>query len=132
MNSAQIVKIILDLLGAGKLDEAAEYIADDFVCHEAASLPIGGEYHGKAGFRDLVGLLGKIWGDYGSRIHDIIGEGDLCVLIKTNWGKAADKSWEMQVLELWKTRGGKVIEVTPCYHDAGLLGKLYAAQQASR
>jgi hypothetical protein len=32
----QIVKTALDLVAAGKLDDAAKYIADDFISREAA------------------------------------------------------------------------------------------------
>jgi ketosteroid isomerase-like protein len=128
MKSSKIVIAVLDLLAAGKLDAAVEYIADDFVCHEAASLPYAGDYRGKEGFLKLFALLGTTWKEFGFKIHDVIGEGDTCAVIETIWGKIAGKPWEMPVVELWRIRDGKVIEATPYYHDAGLMGKLHRSQ----
>lgn len=128
-NNSEIVKTVLDLLAAGDLGAATAYISDDFICREAASLPYAGEYRGKQGFRDLGADLATTWNDFGFKIHMIFGDGEHVSVIETIWGKVAGKPWQMPVIEVWKLRDGKVLEVTPYYHDAGPLGRFYEAQK---
>lgn len=119
-----LTRTVLGLLASGDLDGAVEYIDDDFISNEAASLPYPGTYRGKDGFRELIVALGQAWDKFDFEIHDILGSVETAAVIETISGEVAGEPFTMPVIEIWRAKAGRIIEATPYYHDTHLLWEL--------
>ena len=116
-----IVKRFYQYLADNDRDGAyANVIADDCVLHEAAVLPYGGIYHG----RDLMKetLAGVIAGfdEFDFEIFNYLAGGDEVVvhLRISGVGRESRKPFSTPIMELWRFRDGKAVELRPFLYDA--------------
>lgn len=116
-----IVKRFYDYLASGDRDGAyANVMAEDCVLHEAPALPYGGIYHGRdrmqATLADVVGRFDE----FEVEILDYLAGGDKVVVHLTikGVGKVSRKPFDTPIMELWRIREGKVIELRPFLYDA--------------
>lgn len=122
------VRNALKWLAEGKLDLVLECVADDFKVIEAANLPYGGIYKGREGFAEMARNLTATWQNFSFEINDMFGSDDYVGMLETLKGTVDGRPFEMPVLETWRFRDGKVIEIIPYYHDTALLRDLVAGK----
>ena len=92
---------------------------DDSVLIEAASLPYGGEYRGRAAIGGLLADMAAAWDGIGFAIQEIV-EGDRLVIAYgqfTAIGRATGKAIAFPIAEVWEFDGDKVKSLTPVYFD---------------
>lgn len=102
--------------GAGDWDAAADMLTDDFVAHEADSLPMAGAYRGRDALRALyakvMGMCDVVALD---RIETTVG-GDYAVTILSL--RFADPALvPAEICERFRFRDDKCCEIKPFYYD---------------
>ncbi|MBB4858740.1 ketosteroid isomerase-like protein [Novosphingobium chloroacetimidivorans] len=89
--------------------------------HEPQSLPYGGVYRGKAAFRKALVRVLATWADLDFTIVNYAAGGDEVIvhIYLSGAGARTGRSFGMQVLELWRLRDGKIVELRPFLFDSG-------------
>ena len=118
-----------EVFNRGNLDAADEFVASDFLNHEAATdAPRGPE-----GFKEPVRWLRAAFPDLRAVLHESVAEGDLVVgritLSGTHRGEfmgvpATGRSFSVQHLHMYRVTDGKVSEHWACRDDLGQLAQL--------
>lgn len=103
--------------GAGDWDTASAMLTEDFVAHEADSLPMAGEYRGRNGLRELyakvMGLCDVVALD---RIETTAGKDYAVTILSLRFADPALPPAE--ICERFRFRDGKCCEIKPFYYDA--------------
>jgi ketosteroid isomerase-like protein len=126
--AAAIVRQFYELLGAGKFEEASQFLHEDLVVHESPALPYGGDYHGKAGFAELGARLTEGFDAAPTGAVDYIDAGDKVIVripSRFTW-RATGQSVEMNVVEVATLQNGQIVDLDVYYKDPGALSALAA------
>ncbi|MGE3690142.1 MAG: nuclear transport factor 2 family protein [Novosphingobium sp.] len=119
-----VVKRFYEYLARGDRDGAyAQCMADDCVLHEAESLPYGGVYPGRELMKaTLSGVTGR-FDRFEYEILNYLAGGDEVVvhLHMSGVGRDSRKLFSLPVMELWRFREGKAIEMRPFLYDSAAL-----------
>jgi ketosteroid isomerase-like protein len=119
-----LVKGFYEYLANGDRDGAyANVMAEDCVLHEAAALPYGGVYRGRALMKDvLVGIVSR-FDEFEVEIRNYLAGGDEVVvhLHLAGVGRKSRKPFAIPVMELWRIREGKVVELRPFLYDTAAM-----------
>lgn len=119
-----VVRKFYAILAEGDRDRAyAECMAEDCVLHEAASLPYGGVYAGRELMKTtLAGVTGR-FDEFRFEIHNYLAGGDEVVvhLHMAGVGRESRKPFALPVMELWRFRNGKAVEMRPFLYDGAAL-----------
>ncbi|MBX3509556.1 MAG: nuclear transport factor 2 family protein [Hyphomonadaceae bacterium] len=105
----------------------AALVHPDFELIEPSGVPYEGTYRGVDGWRKLARAVVEAWEDF--QVEPIAFPGEstdtFTVHLKLS-GKSrkTGRPFSMSVLELWKFRDGKLIELCPHYFDTHLLAKI--------
>jgi ketosteroid isomerase-like protein len=124
-----VVKRFYEILAGGDRDGAyATLVADDCVLYEAETLPYGGVYHGRDLMqRTLEGVIRR-FDEFEFEIFNYLAGGDEVVvhLRIAGVGRESRKPFAIPIMELWRIRDGKVVELRPFLYDAGALAEALA------
>ena len=128
MNDVAVVRAFTDNLRAGAIAACLELVTEDLVFSEAASLPFGGDYHGKDG---VLKLLRNVSRDYRVVLDapEIVG-GDAFVAVRvrgTMRSKATSAEMAMQVLDVYQLRDGLISRIDVFYQDPVAVARLIEA-----
>ena len=116
---------------AQSLDDATveALMHPEFVVHEAAGLPYAGEYRGLDGWQKLFSTVIGIWKDVSIKTEMYMGADDAedFAVLMTFAGKSPDgrEGFQTRILEHWRLKDGKVVEVWPHYWDTHAMRALY-------
>jgi len=101
------------------MDVFLSHFAPDAEIHEAPSLPYGGVYKGMEMLPTGMAAIFTAFEDFRFNILNFLTGDDLVVvhLMLTGRGKKTGKTFSMPLMEMWRIRDGKVIEVRPFYFD---------------
>lgn len=127
-SSVDTVRRFYDLLSAGDLDAATELLDDELVIHEPAGLPYGGEYHGPGGFQDIMGRInGQFQPEMVGPVTCLDSGNPVVVrLVGRFTSRATGRSVEMDVVELFTVRQGRIVILDVYYKDPGAVAALVA------
>jgi ketosteroid isomerase-like protein len=115
-----VVKRFYQYLDAGDRDGAyAETMAEDCVLHEAPELPYGGTYSGRAVMKEVLGQVMQGFDAVDCTIRNYLAGGDEVVvhLDLSGVGRASRKPFAVTIMELWRIRDGRAIELRPFLFD---------------
>ena len=127
MNFREFSEVFLTTLAAGDFDRLAPMLDPDFVVHEAAALPYGGDYHGVDGWRQLSNAIAASWAGFRIERKEVYGETADSLVIRLflkGRSRRTGIPFETSVLELWRFREGRLREITPYYWDTHLLASI--------
>lgn len=113
-----------DRLHAGDWDGVETYMADDFVIHEPATLPYGGEWRGRDALRRLYAHVMGYWIDPDVEWLELIGGERHAVLLVdfTVTAKATGKRFSQRIAEVTTFGGtGKMASMHIHYFDTGAM-----------
>lgn len=96
------------------------FMADDFVIHEPASLPYGGEWRGKDALRRLYAHVMGYWSDPHVEWDELVGGERFTVALLrfTMTSKATGERFTQSVSEVTRFEHGKMAEMRIHYFDA--------------
>lgn len=120
-----MVERIYQLTGSGQWDAVEAMLTDDFVIHEAESLPYAGRYDGKSALRDLYTKVFAYWDDASLETGDIcVGEDHAIVLVVvTATSRHNGERLRMPLTEVFHLRGDKFCGITPYYFDTASIAR---------
>jgi ketosteroid isomerase-like protein len=131
MANVAVVQAFITALSSGDAEMALGQLHDDVQVSEPASLPIGGEYAGKAAF---VGFLGKVSDTYDVKIHraKVIDAGDVAVAhLDLTWtAHSTGASLDTQFCELYTVDADKITSINVFPKDTKALYDLTNAGMA--
>jgi len=121
-----VMKAIFAGAHAGDWPAVEALMHDDFVIVEAASMPYPGEFRGKDALQRVLGIVRDTWADLKITPQGMISGGDLVVVSVQLSGRSVrtGEAFDMPLLERWRVRDGKAVEVWPFYFDTGLLARI--------
>lgn len=114
-----IAKAAYEASARGDWDSFMKEVTDETEFHEPPSLPYGGTYRGVADIiRGAKWMVGA-WDDFKFQILEYTAGGDLVIvhLLISGMGRKTGKSFSMPIMEMWRFKEGKVIELRPFYFD---------------
>jgi uncharacterized protein len=133
VDALHVVRTFTAALGAGEIRTCLGLLADDIVFAEAASLPFGGDWVGKDGFKALLKAVAR---DFDVRLDpaavDAAGEAVLARMYGTFTSRKTGRAMPMQVLDLYTVRDGLVTRVDVYYKDSRALWELCEPEAGSR
>ena len=119
------VKALYEATGSGNFDLAETFLSDDLFITETDLLPFAGVYRGKTALRQLYTKVMGMMDVVGLELKGSTCGGDLVVY----WvefvfpgGKRAD------LMEMFRLRDGKVVEIRPFYFDPGIVTEAVKAK----
>ncbi|MFT5133877.1 MAG: ketosteroid isomerase-like protein [Gammaproteobacteria bacterium] len=123
MNKIEITKIIYAAAVAGEWDTVEKHIHPEFTVIESEGLPYGGKYKGVKGFQDVARTVFKFFERLAVEpLHYMEGDGYVVAIVSFKGkGKLTGKSFESDLLELFRFEGDKVIEIKPYYWNQQLI-----------
>ena len=102
-------------LCATDIDRALElYVHDDFAIEEAQDLPMAGIYRGKAGLKSLYAEVFSMI-ELAELERSCFMTGDRCCAYKVVFQLADPALAPVELLEFFRFKDGKVIEIRPYY-----------------
>lgn len=118
-----MVENLYALTAAGKWDEVADQLTDDFRIVEAESLPFGGVYEGKDALQRLYAKVFAFWEDPALEQKDITVSGDNVIVIISfhATSRHSGERLEMPLCEVFHLRGDKFSGITPYYFDTAAI-----------
>ena len=119
----EIVRELYEAGTAGDLERMLRHIDPGFICYEAPSLPYGGEYHGPEGLSRLFTAVFSRFDAFKVEVKELLDAGPTVVVIINLRVtlKGSGRTVEMPVVEIWRLREGKVVELRPFYWDTAQL-----------
>jgi ketosteroid isomerase-like protein len=122
----QAVRALGEHASAGRWDAVKPYISDEVVAILPAGLPFGGTYRGWQGYLDAIAKVGAFWADLRYAPSELTAVGNKVVAVTEIEGTVAKsgKVIKMPFVEVLEFNKGKVVRVTPFYHDTRALSDL--------
>ncbi|PEQ13922.1 hypothetical protein B2G71_06375 [Novosphingobium sp. PC22D] len=111
-----LVKRFYQYLEDGDRDGAyANVIDPDCELHECAALPYGGVYKGRERMKAVLQGVMAGFDEFTCEIRNYLAGGDevVCHLLLSGVGRESRKPFTVPVMELWRIRDGKVVELRP-------------------
>ena len=104
---------------AGDVEAVNAILAPDVIVHEANSLPYPGEFHGPAGFWELMTKVAESWeGLVASDFRFYTNENGVLARLKlTAKSRATGKHFEQELIEAWTVQDGRLKEGRIFYFD---------------
>lgn len=116
-----VVKRFYEYLDRGDRDGAyANVMAEDCILHEAPALPYGGVYEGRDLMKQtLAGVIAN-FDEFEMEIYNYLAGGEEVVvhLGIRGVGRISRQPFETSIMELWRIRDGKAVEMRPFLYDA--------------
>lgn len=121
-----VVGEFMKAIGEERLDDARALLHEDFVVHEAGGMPFSGEYYGPQGFFDLYA---KMTADLvltpGSAIQYLLAEDTVAMRFRlTLTARASGNSVEMNLVEVYTVRDGRIVDLDVYYKDPSAVAAL--------
>lgn len=111
----------------GEWDAVEGFMADEFVIHEPASLPYGGEWRGKDALERLYAHVMGYWSEPRVTWRELVGGDDYAVAILTLTATVpgSGERFSTEIAEVTRFENGKIAEMRIHYFDtAAIVEKL--------
>jgi ketosteroid isomerase-like protein len=123
------VRRFYDLVGEGRVEDATALMHDELVIHEPAELPFGGEYHGPAGFGDIMQRIVRLAEPEvpGPIEYFETAGGPVVVRFTGRFSsRRSGRSVDVEIVELFTVRDGKIVDLDIYYKTPGAVAALLA------
>jgi hypothetical protein len=128
MSNGAVAARLLDSFIASDLAGAVSTIHADCVVHESQALPYPGDWHGPAGFTELVGVMTGLF-DVSFAGYEIIDDGDQVSMRAhaTFTARATGRSLSTSIVEIYRFRDGQIVDADIFYKDPSAVRALTEA-----
>jgi len=128
-----VVSQVYETAARGAADEMLALMDDDIRIVLPEALPYGGTYRGKQGVRDLGAKLYAAWSEFR---YDVLRymTGDDCVaavIELKSLARATGRQVHMPIAEVFRLRGGLVIEIQAFYFDSAQAARAFQVGRGS-
>jgi ketosteroid isomerase-like protein len=92
----------------------------EFILVEAESLPYGGTYKGLEGWRELSASIVRQWAGFKLTLLEYISSSENSLVVRfriSGRSRKTRRQFDTTVLELWRFRDNRLLEVHPYYWD---------------
>lgn len=119
MGNKEVFSEFVQAFQNGDLDRMSEYFAEDCRFHEPEVLPWGGDFVGKAGFRELIEIVSSKYSIEILKSELIEGGDDFMIYsMSLRWTSLrTSESFDMPVIELHRVKDGKILDADIYYKD---------------
>jgi ketosteroid isomerase-like protein len=126
--SLAVVTRFGDAVSTGNLDEVRRLLDEDVVVHEAGGLPYSGDYHGPQGFIDLLTTMTEVFELTPGPIDRTPLDDDtvVCRFRLRFTVRGSGRSVEMNLVELYRVRQGRIVDLDVYYKDPSAVTDLLA------
>lgn len=124
MSHREFCERFVAAIQVGDRDAMAAMLHPDFVVVEPEGLPYRGVYRGVDGWFALTKAVIGAWGTFKLETLEHLGETADSFVVRfglSGRSRKTGRSFETTVLELWRFKDGKLIEILPYYFDTHLL-----------
>ncbi|MGV9664458.1 nuclear transport factor 2 family protein [Nocardia niigatensis] len=107
------------LTDGAEFEKMARHLAPDVVMYQATSLPYGGEWHGREGFRRFIAAMGDSWDGLWFDEQHFLSDQDRVVVYSRGRLRArhTGRTLETSLLQWISFQDGLITEFRPYYHD---------------
>jgi ketosteroid isomerase-like protein len=122
-DNVDVIEGAWEAFGKGNFDAAVAPAADDAEIRIPDSLPFGGTYTGREGFRDYVDRLLASFDDFRATPEKVLGADDdhVLVLARTSGRTRGGERFEGRSAWIYRLRDGRVVEAELFADTARLL-----------
>ena len=117
-----VIEALYAAAKAGDAQAMFAHFADDIVVHEPPFLPFGKVYRGKEEFLQLFAVIVEYLDVSQVTVHHIVADGEYVIGCLGMPDRRTGDFTEM--LEQFKLRDGKVVDIKLFYYDAGTMTDL--------
>lgn len=109
--------------GGGDFDALAATLDPECVLYQPASLPYSGEWRGPAGFERWLKEFGRQWSSLEVKDSEFYPTGDVVFSRSHVYAvaRATGRSADWPLLQLFKMRGARILELRPFHWDTAAL-----------
>jgi ketosteroid isomerase-like protein len=119
MKAIEVQEEMWAAFGAGDADRLFELFDESCIIREAPGLPIAGTYVGRGGAAEMMGKLSARY-EVESAVIEVFEVSDSVVITHSQMTfteRATGNIVEMPVLEILRTKDGRLVEAQPFYWD---------------
>ena len=120
----ETINSIYQALKESDWDAVATLIDEDsFAVHEAPTLSYCGVFRGLDGLKRLICAFSEQWSESAFEFKGFSTGDDIVIghLEARLTARSNGKSYAMPVLEVWRLREGRIVELRPFYWDTGMI-----------
>lgn len=119
LENKDVVRSIYTSINQGDTTSAMHLFHPDVVLHEASSLPFGGTYQGLEAVGRAIAQVMTVLDLTNLHVAEVVAEGEhVIAFLKI---PIVGKNATISLVECWRLRNGKIIEITPYYWDTNQL-----------
>lgn len=122
-----LIKTVYGYVGRGDREGWLQFVAPDCEFHEPPSLPYGGSYIGMQAMQRGLKNMRSAWEDLEYELLNFTAGGD-SVVVHLNiggTGRRTGKHFWLPILELWRIRDGKIVELRPFVFDTARMVEVF-------
>jgi ketosteroid isomerase-like protein len=120
-----VVREFYELVGNGRNDEAYRLLDDDLVAHEPPGLPYAGDYHGPAGWGDMMARVYDLFEVSLSSVEFVSAEDAVIIPMTCRFtSRTSRRSVDTKVIEVFSVRDGKIVDIDIFYKDPSAIAAL--------
>jgi ketosteroid isomerase-like protein len=123
-----LVREAFAAFGRGDIGALREqYFAEDICWHFPGKGPVAGDHQGPAKVAEMFGRLAQLsGGTHRIELHDVIGNDDHVVALHTTRAERAGRQLEINVVQVFHVRDGKVTEAWTHHGDLYSMDEFWA------
>ncbi|MBV8862484.1 MAG: nuclear transport factor 2 family protein [Mycobacterium sp.] len=126
--SVATVRRFMAATAAERRNERRSLLHDDFVVHESGGLPFSGDYYGSQGFFELLDRIDDVLELSAGPISiDPLGDDAVAARFSLTFiSRSSGESVEMELVEIYTVRDGRIAELDVYYKDPAAVAALLA------
>ncbi len=126
MNNIEITKQLYAYAVAGDWEGMEKYMHPDFAVIESEGLPYAGKYEGIKGFQEIARTVFSFFDKLAVEpTHYMEGDDYVVAIVSIRGkGKKTGRAFESDLLELFRFKDDKVIEIKPYYWNQQLINEI--------
>jgi ketosteroid isomerase-like protein len=121
-----VVRGFNDALAQGDMGGMLDFLDPQLEWRAPESVPWGGTFHGREGFREFVGKLLDQPVEFRREMREYLDAGDRIVVLLRQMGrrKGSDTEYDVPEVHIWTIRDGKIVDFEGSFDTATVLRTL--------
>ena len=127
-----VVRGFNDALAQGDMGGMLDFLDPQLEWRAPESVPWGGTFHGREGFREFVGKLLDQPVEFRREMLEYLDAGERIVVLLRQMGrrKGSDTEYDVPEVHIWTIRDGKIVDFEGSFDTATVLRALHLQPRA--